>query len=482
MPTTWTPASSRLSCSAIAPRSWACAMSWPTSARSTWPRMATSRSIVTEQAGEIEGDLFVDCTGFRSLLLGKALGVRFKDCSDVLFCDTALAMQVPYEHADAARSPSHTISTAQSAGWIWDIGLPTRRGVGYVYSSRHNRRRGASANCAPISGPRPKICRRARSRSAAASRDLLEEQLRRGRPRRRLPGAARILGHRAGRTVGQADRRADARQPRGDGHRRRALQRRRRIYRWGRIIDFLKLHYVLTQAATTPPSGATMLIPQPMPDRLQDLLQLWKYQPPWFHDEFDRLEEVFPAASYQYVLYGMGFRTEVEPEAIAGGAKLARARDARERGADRAAARRIAAPPRSDPQDRRIRSAAGLTGALPDRALSATARSGPRPGGVSSGRSCCRHVGSSGLNRDARLSAAICAAPGASGEPMPSKHQRHWRAFRRPARACRSAGGVIDQRWTGSGGASRESVGRSAAGRRRIEPLGRKCVGRLRAP
>ena len=53
--------------------------------------------------------------------------------------------------------------------------------------------------------------------------------------------------------------------------------------------------------------------PGSVPDRLKNLLSLWKYQPPWFYDEFDRLEEVFPAASYQYVLYGMGFETEVDP-------------------------------------------------------------------------------------------------------------------------------------------------------------------------
>jgi tryptophan halogenase len=53
--------------------------------------------------------------------------------------------------------------------------------------------------------------------------------------------------------------------------------------------------------------------PQSIPERLKNLLHLWKYQSPWFFDEFDRLEEVFPAASYQYVLYGMGFRTEVGP-------------------------------------------------------------------------------------------------------------------------------------------------------------------------
>src|SRR5262249_35924661 len=95
------------------------------------------RSVLTKQAGEIAGDLFVDCTGFAALLLGKTLGVGFKDCGDILFCDAALAVQVPYESSDAPMA-SHTISTAQEAGWIWDIGLPTRRGIGYVYSTRHS--------------------------------------------------------------------------------------------------------------------------------------------------------------------------------------------------------------------------------------------------------------------------------------------------------------------------------------------------------
>jgi tryptophan halogenase len=57
-------------------------------------------------------------------------------------------------------------------------------------------------------------------------------------------------------------------------------------------------------------------LPETIPGRLQDLLLLWRHQSPWFHNEFDRIEEVFPAASYQYVLYGMGFRTEVEPQAL----------------------------------------------------------------------------------------------------------------------------------------------------------------------
>jgi tryptophan halogenase len=85
------------------------------------------------------------------------------------------------------------------------------------------------------------------------------------------------------------------------------------MYRWGRIIDFLKLHYVLTRRTDTA-FWRDNVDPASVPERLKELLELWKYHPPWFFDEFDRLEEVFPAASYQYVLYGMGFQSEISPE------------------------------------------------------------------------------------------------------------------------------------------------------------------------
>ena len=79
-------------------------------------------AIVLKEQGELRGDLFVDCTGFASLLLGKTLGVPFVDASDVLFNNRALTMQVPYERDDAPLA-THTIASAQNAGWIWDIGL-----------------------------------------------------------------------------------------------------------------------------------------------------------------------------------------------------------------------------------------------------------------------------------------------------------------------------------------------------------------------
>jgi tryptophan 7-halogenase len=268
------------------------------------------KSVVTTQAGEIAGDLFVDCSGFSSLLLGKILNVGFKDCSDVLFCDTALALQIPYDTPDAPMA-SHTISTAQSAGWIWDIGLPTRRGTGYVYSSRHSSEEEARETLLRYLGPEHKdrvarkIAIRAGHRQTFWKNNCVAVGLAAGflEP---LESSAIVLIELSAKLIAEqmpacrevmdivAARFNDV------NH-----------YRWGRIIDFLKLHYVLTQRQE--PFWRDNLEPASIPERLKNLLQLWKYQSPWFFDEFDRLEEVFPAASYQYVLYGMGFRTEVGP-------------------------------------------------------------------------------------------------------------------------------------------------------------------------
>lgn len=279
------------------------------------------RAIVTEQAGEIEGDLFVDCTGFRSLLLGGALGVPFRDCSDVLFCDTALAVQVPHE-SEASPISSHTISTAQSAGWIWDIGLPTRRGTGHVYSSRHisddeaERELRAYLGDAGKDLPVRKIRIHSGHRETFWKRNCVAVGLAAGflEP---LESSAIVLIELSAKLI--AEQMPVCREVMDVVASRFNATT---LYRWGRIIDFLKLHYVLTKRTDTP-FWRDNVLPETIPERLQDLLLLWKYQSPWFHDEFDRVEEVFPPASYQYVLYGMGFRTEVEPGALAGDARLA---------------------------------------------------------------------------------------------------------------------------------------------------------------
>ncbi len=79
----------------------------------------------------IDGDLFIDCTGFRARLLGEALGVGFVDWTHWLPCDRAWAVPTRREGAPAP----YTRSTALGAGWQWRIPLQHRDGNGHVFSS-----------------------------------------------------------------------------------------------------------------------------------------------------------------------------------------------------------------------------------------------------------------------------------------------------------------------------------------------------------
>ncbi len=91
--------------------------------------------VETTHHGLVEADFFVDCSGFSSLLIGKALAVPFKSYKDFLFNDRAVAMPTP--HADPAVLRSETLSSAMKFGWAWKIPLTNRVGNGYVYSSDH---------------------------------------------------------------------------------------------------------------------------------------------------------------------------------------------------------------------------------------------------------------------------------------------------------------------------------------------------------
>jgi hypothetical protein len=82
-------------------------------------------------------------------------------------------------------------------------------------------------------------------------------------------------------------------------------------YRWQRIIDFLKLHYCLSQRDDSE-FWRDNRESTSIPESLHELLDLWQYHPPSDLD-FTSNNEVFPAASYQYVLYGMGFKTQLQP-------------------------------------------------------------------------------------------------------------------------------------------------------------------------
>lgn len=106
----------------------------------------TIKQVMQHDDGSIKGfqydsgahedfDFYIDCSGFASLLIGKALNVPFVDKSKQILTDSALALQIPTEPSDELFP--YTKAVAHDAGWIWDIPLTTRRGTGLVYSSQH---------------------------------------------------------------------------------------------------------------------------------------------------------------------------------------------------------------------------------------------------------------------------------------------------------------------------------------------------------
>ncbi len=96
------------------------------------PQEGHVQAVVMESGERIEGDLFIDCSGFRGLLIEQTLKTGFEDWSEWLLCDTALA--VPCE--SVAPLTPYTRSTAHSAGWQWRIPLQHRIGNGHVFASK----------------------------------------------------------------------------------------------------------------------------------------------------------------------------------------------------------------------------------------------------------------------------------------------------------------------------------------------------------
>ena len=264
-------------------------------------------SLSTRFNGDIGGDLFIDCTGFSSLLLGQHYQIPFKDVRGVLFNDTALALQVPYGHTECDIE-SCTLSTATKVGWIWDIGLPTRRGVGHVFSSAYTTDDHAE-----------NILRQylESSLGKAAANKLSPRKLTFNPGYRKkfwhqncvavgiaagfiepLEATALVLIEHAAQMISEqlpVDRAVM------DITARRFNDKF--THHWEKIIEFLKLHYVLTQRADSE-YWRDHCNPDTIPESLKELLTLWKYQPPWIHDT-QRAEEMFPSASFQYVLFGM---------------------------------------------------------------------------------------------------------------------------------------------------------------------------------
>ncbi|RVQ69342.1 tryptophan 7-halogenase [Croceicoccus ponticola] len=259
-------------------------------------------ALMLDNGKRLTGDLFIDCTGMRGLLIAGEMGASWIDRSDVLFNDRALASQVATAPESAIASV--TVGTAHDAGWIWDIALPTRRGIGCVYSSRFCTDDAALATLCDyvaraVPGAPPPEPRLLRFESGHRDRFWVGNCLAIGLSAgfvEPLEASAIVLIELSLRALmdGFPHDRAEM-----------AIHARRFDslfrYRWDRIVEFLKLHYVLSDR-----TGAYWQAHRDsVPADLADMLALWQRNVPGPAD-FPMVEEIFPAASWQYVLYGMG--------------------------------------------------------------------------------------------------------------------------------------------------------------------------------
>jgi hypothetical protein len=261
-------------------------------------------AVLTASGNRIDGDLFIDCTGHAALMIHGHCGSPWVDRSANLFNDRALAVQVAVEPGSPIAS--QTVATAHEAGWIWDIGLPTRRGIGCVYSSKFLDDARAEqilssyiAKRLPNGGPvHPRrLVFPSGHRERLWVRNCVAIGLSAGFVEPLEASAIVLIELSLRALIDNFPTNRDAMTLVAD--------RFNELFstRWERIVEFLKLHYVLSDRPE--PYWRAHRDRATFPARLEDLLALWHEQPPSVYD-LPLAEEIFPAASYQYVYYGMG--------------------------------------------------------------------------------------------------------------------------------------------------------------------------------
>jgi tryptophan halogenase len=268
-------------------------------------------AIVLASGEQVEGSLFIDCSGFAAILIGKHYQIPLKSKQHILFNDTALALQI--EHAiDDAPIASCTVATAQKSGWIWDISLQNRRGIGHVFASDFSNVEHAEKAL----------------RSYVQNDPFLAAQEITPRKIKFTPGHRETFWHQNCVAIGVSagfvepleatalvliEKSAEwisEQLPRDRGA--MAVLAKRfnslTLQRWQEIIDFLKLHYVLSNRTDSEYWRAHQQ-PGSIPESLQEALALWRSQAPGLYETNQRFE-LFSSASKQFVLYGMGFNTD----------------------------------------------------------------------------------------------------------------------------------------------------------------------------
>ncbi|HWW26360.1 MAG TPA: tryptophan halogenase family protein [Caulobacter sp.] len=262
-------------------------------------------------SGVMTADLYVDCTGFRALLIGHALKSPYRSCRSVLFCDSALTIQVPYERPDAPIA-SYTISTAQEAGWTWDIGLEDHRGVGHVFSSEHADTDGAERVLRDYVG---KAGDRLDIRHIKFEAGYREISWRKNCVAIGLSSGFLEPLEATGIVFAEAAAVMLATLFPWGGDMETAAQRYNDLMcrRYERALDFIKLHYCVSKRRDTAFWRDNVEV-STIPDRLLNLLDRRRFQPSGSIG-IDPNVDPFAEASWQYALHRMGYRTDLRPKA-----------------------------------------------------------------------------------------------------------------------------------------------------------------------
>lgn len=254
-------------------------------------------------------DFYVDCSGFASLLAQRVLKVPFVDKSHQILTDTALVQQVPL--APGAEIPPYTLARAHAAGWIWDIPVTQRRGTGFVYASAHMSEAQALEGFARYLGvgadtlsPR-KIAMQIGYRRESWFQNCVSLGLAQGFVEPLEATSILVTDFAANLLSRNFPRQRD------DAPALRRGYNEAVGYTWERIIDFVQLHYHLSDRADSDFWRENRRTDH-LSDLLRERLARWALRHPLKSDFASRFD-LFDVDNHLYVLYGLGFATRPLP-------------------------------------------------------------------------------------------------------------------------------------------------------------------------
>jgi len=262
------------------------------------PQTGDIAALALDGEREVAGTLFIDCTGFRSLLLGQALGVPYVDWSNWLPCDSALAVGCE----SSAEFRPYTQAMARPAGWQWRIPLQERTGNGHVYCSALMSQDEAAAlllanlDGAPVGDPRP-IRFTSGRRASFWSHNCLALGLAAGFMEPLESTSIHLVQSAVARLLNLLPRT-------GRMDRARETFNRLSDSEWARIRDFIALHYFANAREGEP--FWDQCRHAELPDTLAEKIRLFREAGLFVREE----EELFLDDSWGQVMIGQGIMPE----------------------------------------------------------------------------------------------------------------------------------------------------------------------------